>query len=120
MSKGDTIFNASIGAVITVIFGFTGVSALLGGGIAGFLQREESRIGARTGAISGAIASLPFALVLGFGMTFFFGIPSARLGFPDGLEIVIILLLVVPLIFLWNIGLGAAGGYIGGYLQKES
>jgi hypothetical protein len=37
--------NAVIGAAVTVGLSFTGVSPLLGGGTAGYLQRESSKRG---------------------------------------------------------------------------
>jgi hypothetical protein len=54
--------------VVTVVLSFMGFSTLLGGGIAGYLQDEPPKRGARVGAISVGIAVLPVVLVrvLGF------------------------------------------------------
>ncbi|MUV56317.1 hypothetical protein SAMN04487947_3330 [Halogeometricum rufum] len=119
MSTENTLKNAVIGAVVTVALSFTAVSPVLGGGVAGYLQRESPKRGARIGAISGAIASLPFFLVLVLGLVTLFGTAMGGFGVPGGVELVIIFLVVLPLLFAWNVGLSALGGYLGAYLRSE-
>ncbi|WP_254832766.1 DUF5518 domain-containing protein [Haloglomus salinum] len=111
--------NAAIGAVVTIVFSFTGFSALLGGVIAGYLQQVPPKRGVKTGAISGGIAVVPILLVLGLGFGLFLLQPSA-LGAPGGVELAIILLVMFPLLFGWIIGLSAAGGYVGAYLYSNA
>jgi hypothetical protein len=113
-----TLKNAAIGAVVTVGLAPTGFSALLGGGIAGYLQRESPKRGARVGAISGGLASLPVVLVLLLGASLFL-LPTTQFGVPGGLELVIILFVMFPLLFAWTIGLSAVGGYLGAYLRSD-
>jgi hypothetical protein len=119
MVERTELRNAAIGAVVTVVLSFTGFSALLGGGIAGYLQGEPPKRGARVGAISGGIAVLPILLVLVLGFVLLLGQPAA-LGVTGGVELAIILFVMFPLLFAWIIGLGAVGGYLGGYLRTES
>ena len=119
MVERTELRNAAIGAVITIFLSFTGFSALLGGGVAGYLQQVPPKRGARTGAISGGIAAIPILLVLVLGFGLFLLQPSA-LGVPGGVELAIILLIMFPLLFAWIIGLSAAGGYVGAYLRAES
>ena len=119
MVDRDELRNAVIGAVVTVVLSFTGFSALLGGGIAGYLQGEPPKRGARVGAISGGIAVFPIVLVLLLGFVLYLGQPSV-LGIGGGLNLVIILFVMFPLMFAWIIGLSSVGGYLGGYLQTES
>lgn len=64
MSEGDTLLTAVIGAVVTLVLSFTVFSPLLGGGVAGYLQRGNRAGGIRVGALSGAIAAIPFLLLL--------------------------------------------------------
>lgn len=111
--------NAAIGAVVTIVLSFTGFSPLLGGGIAGYLQKVSPKRGAKTGAISGGIAVVPILLVLGLGFGLFLLQPSA-LGVPGGVELAIILLVMFPLLFAWIIGLSALGGYVGAYLYSSA
>jgi len=119
MVERTELKNAVIGAVVTIIFSFTGFSALLGGGIAGYLQKVPPKRGAKTGAISGGIAVVPILLVLGLGFGLFLLQPSS-LGVPGGVELAIILLVMFPLLFAWIIGLSAIGGYVGAYLYSNS
>jgi len=54
-----------------------------------------------------------------FGFVLYLGQPAA-LGVGGGLNLVIILFVMFPLMFAWIIGLSAVGGYLGGYLRTES
>lgn len=114
MGKGDTLLNAVIGAVVTVVLSFVGVSPLLGGGVAGYLQQERRKRGAVVGALSGALATLPLVLLL-IGGVVLVGVT----GLPGGPELLVILLLVFPLLLAWNVGLGALGGYLGVVVREE-
>ncbi|KAB1190459.1 hypothetical protein GJR96_15890 [Haloferax sp. MBLA0076] len=121
MSDTNTLRNAVIGAVVTIVLAFTAISPVVGGAVAGYLQQERPNRGARVGAISGVIASIPFLLVLALGVVVFFGTSTTGgFGAPGGVELAIILLLIVPLGVLWNAGLSAAGGYVGAYLRMKS
>jgi hypothetical protein len=120
MGEGDTFLNAAIGAVVTVVFSFTGFSPLVGGGVAGYLQRGSRRDGAKVGAISGVLAFLPFVLLLFLGFGFLVAMPmTGGFGLPGFVELLVILLVIFPLLLLWNVGLGAVGGYLGIYLREE-
>jgi hypothetical protein len=119
MVERTELKNAAIGAVVTIVLSFTGFSALLGGGVAGYLQKVPPKRGAKTGTISGGIAVVPILLVLVLGFGLFLWQPGA-LGVPGGVELAIILLVMFPLLFAWIIGLSAVGGYLGGYLRTES
>ena len=63
MGKDDTLLNALLGALVTVVLSFTGFSPILGGAAAGYLQQNGPGDGARVGALSGLVASLPVLLV---------------------------------------------------------
>jgi hypothetical protein len=118
MGQGDTLLNALIGAGVTVVLSFSGFSPLLGGAAAGYLQREDRREGARVGAISGALAALPFLglMIILFG---FFGLFAA--GSPGGAGIMLVFGLFALLFGLaWSVGLSAVGGYLGVYVAEET
>lgn len=121
MGEGDTLLNAGIGALVTVVFSFTGFSPLVGGGVAGYLQRGTRRGGAKVGALSGGLAFLPFVIlfVLFFGFFALAPMTGGGFGMPGFIEVVVILLVVFPLLLLWNVGLSAVGGYLGVYLREE-
>lgn len=120
MGKGDTLLNALIGAGVTVLLSFTGFSPLVGGGVAAYLQGGDRSEGIRVGAISGAVATLPFVL-----FTFFvfgaFGLFAAggRGGLAFGAFGIAIFMIVFFFALLWNVGLGAGGGYLGVYIAQE-
>ena len=118
MGQGDTLLNAVVGAAVTVVLSFIGFSPLVGGGIAGYLQRGTRTSGAKVGALSGAFAVIPTLLFvfLFFGV---FLVGMAGGGFPGGPELFIFLLVAFPFLVLWNVGLGAAGGYLGVYVYEE-
>jgi hypothetical protein len=121
MGKGDTLLNAVLGAVVTVVLSFTGFSPILGGGVAGYLQRETRRDGAVVGAISGALATIPFLflIVVGFGFLLAGPLMAGGFGLPGGVELLIVVFVMFPLLLLWNGVLGAAGGYVGTYVYEE-
>lgn len=121
MGEGDTLLNAVIGAAVTVVLSFTGFSPLVGGGVAGYLQQSSRRNGAKVGALAGALAFIPFLLmiVLGFGVFLAVPVMHGGMGLPGGVELLVLLLIVFPLAFVWNVGLGAVGGYLGTYLREE-
>lgn len=121
MGKRDTILNAAIGTAVTVLLSFTGFSPLLGGGVAGYLQRDGRTSGAKVGALSGLLVSVMFLLfsVLFFGL-FLVGLsPVGMFGVPGGPELLIVLAGFVPFVFVWNVGLGALGGYLGAYIHED-
>jgi hypothetical protein len=120
MAKGDTLLNAVVGAVVTVLLSFTGVAPVLGGAVAGYLQRESRASGAKVGALSGAIAFLPALLFLFVVMGFFaLGPMMGGTGLPGGVELLVVVLILFPLFVLWHVGLGALGGYLGAYVREE-
>lgn len=118
MGKDDTLLNAVIGAVVTVVLSFTGISPLIGGGVAGYLQQGTHKSCAKVGALSGGIAFFPFLLLVFFGVVYL-GILAGGFGIPGGVELLIIAFLFFPMIFLWSLGLGGIGGYLGAYLREE-
>ncbi|MDG5777399.1 DUF5518 domain-containing protein [Haloarculaceae archaeon H-GB2-1] len=120
MSEGDTLINAVIGAVDTVVLSFTGFSPILGGMVAGYLQRGDRAGGIRVGAISGAIAALPFLLLFFvFGGFLFTGsMMGGGMGVPGGFVVVLLFGFVFALI--WSVGLSALGGYLGVYIATET
>jgi hypothetical protein len=111
--------NAVLGAVVTIALSFTGFSPLFGGGTAGYLGREPPKRGARTGAISGGLATLPIVLILVLGFVLYLGRASI-FGLPGGVELAIVLSVMFPLLFAWTVGLSAVGGYLGAYLARET
>jgi hypothetical protein len=112
--------NAVIGAVVTVVLSFTGFSPILGGMVAGYLQRGDRAGGIRIGAISGAIAALPFLLLVFVfgGFLFTDSMMGGGMGVPGGFVFVLLFGFVIALI--WSVALSALGGYLGVYIATET
>ncbi|MFB6114324.1 MAG: DUF5518 domain-containing protein [Halodesulfurarchaeum sp.] len=119
MGQGDTLLNAVIGAVISVVLAFLPFSPVLGGAVAGYLQRGSRRGGLRVGAISGLITMLPlFGVGVVFGGAFFvpvFGMDPGAL-----LSLGIVLIGVIAFFVLYTVALAAVGGYVGVYVATET
>ncbi|WP_435118780.1 DUF5518 domain-containing protein [Halolamina sp. C58] len=113
MATDNTYVNAVVGAAVTVCLSFLGVSALLGGATAGYLERRD---GGRVGALSGVFAAIPMAgVVLLFG-----GFLFAFLGFGDAFAGGIVILLVgVLFVAVTTVALSTVGGVLGVYLAEE-
>ena len=119
MGAGDTWMNALIGAVVTVVTSFTGISPVIGGAVAGYLNQRD---GVKVGALSGAIAVVPLLLLVGLFGSFLAIVPmmggGPRAGMGAGLGLVF-LLFAFGFLLVVSLGLGAVGGYVGEYLHRE-
>lgn len=120
MGEGDTLLNAVIGAVVTVLTSFVPVSPVIGGAVAGYLQRRD---GLSVGALSGVLAAIPLVALFGLLLTFFgvflgFGAPTELLAF--GALGLFGLLLVFAVLVLISALLGALGGLLGVYIYEET
>ncbi|MFC4248252.1 DUF5518 domain-containing protein [Natribaculum luteum] len=107
----NTLVNAVVGAVVTVVLSFLAFSPIVGGAVAGYLERRD---GLRVGAISGAIAAIPL-VTLAFLFVGFFGFFAT--GAPG--FFVFFAAIALPFGLLYSIGLSALGGYVGVYLADE-
>lgn len=122
MDTQRTGIGVLVGALVSIVAGFLPfvslVAPLLGGAVAGYLQREGYRAGATAGALMGVLLAalgvvgqllstvlppFPAAVILG---------PWAR-GFGLGLDSVVVLLVASAGLLVL---VGALGGAIGGWL----
>ena len=114
VSTDNTLLNAVIGAVATFGLSFTGISPVLGGALAAYLEGGDTGDGLRVGALSGLIAALPLGLLVVAGFALFaFGSTGAVIG---GITLLII---GVTLVAGYVVALSALGGVIGVYLTDE-
>lgn len=104
-----------IGGVVAVLLSFLPLSTVLGGGVAGYLDRGDGRRGTAAGAVAGAIASLPYLLV-----GLYLGVGDAALPGPElALSPTIVIGGVTAFAITYAVGLGTLGGLLGGYMREE-
>lgn len=117
MTEKRTWRNALIGAAVTVFGSFIPFSPILGGGVAGYLQKGSLEDGVTVGTLSGVFAAVLFgALGALFLVPFaFLGLFGARGGPP--------MAMFVLMGFVWlfyTVVLSVLGGAIGVYLSEET
>lgn len=114
-AEPNTLLNVLVGAAVTVVTApLLPFAAIVGGGVAGYLQRGDLREGATVGALSGAVASVPaFLLVWVVVGVLFLGL--------DGLFALttVIALVLLAVVVGYLVGAGALGGALGAYLRGE-
>ncbi len=111
----NTLMNAIVGAVVTVVTApALPFAAIAGGGVAGYLQGTDLGEGAKVGAISGAIATVP---------AFFFAwfVAAFLLLGADPVLALTSVFAVLLFVFVagYLVGAGALGGALGAYLHRE-
>jgi hypothetical protein len=108
----STGINAILGGLVGIVLAFLPFSTVLGGGVAGYLEGGDPKAGLRVGTLAGLIMVVPFVLIMFFAL-FLLGFA----GIPRAIGIVGVLALVF--VAVYTIGLGALGGYLGGYVKNE-
>ena len=114
-SEPNTLVNVVVGAAATVVTTpLLPVAAVFGGGVAGYLQHRDLAAGAKVGALSGAVASIPafFLAWLVVGVFLLGGVGAAALG---GVFALVAFLAVAGYLVV----AGALGGAAGAYLRQE-
>lgn len=119
-SERNTLVNALLGAVVTVVFSFVPLSPVLGGMLAGYLQRGTRGEGLRVGALSGLFAAVPFVLFVLFVVSALTAIPVGADGLALGLAGLALAVTLFAFAAVYAVGLGAIGGYLGAYVAAET
>jgi hypothetical protein len=119
VTEPDTATNAIVGAVVSVVGGFIPLSPLLGGAVAGYLERADRTAGARVGGFSGLVASVPIFVLFAFLIGGLF-VVSAEISVGIGAGVVALTLAAALLVAVaYMVLLGAVGGYVGAYLNED-
>ena len=111
----STPLNALVGAAVTVVTApLLPFAAVVGGAVAGYLERGNLVEGAKVGALSGIVAAVPAAflawlvvgvLLLGADPVFAFTSVFAAV--------------LASFVVTYLVGAGAFGGALGAYLRRE-
>lgn len=111
--------HAVLGGVATSVLSFLPFSPVIGGGLAGYLERSESDRTISVGTIAGLLPMVPVVVILLFVLV---GVVSGLLAVEQGGAAVVggagifFALMVVATV---GATLGALGGYLGGRLAEE-
>lgn len=115
VNTDNTLLNAVVGAVATIGLSFTGISPVLGGALAAYLDGGDTEDGLRVGALSGLIASIPVGAILVIALLF---LPlTGDLGVAIGGLVIVVVIVAIGVGY--TVALSALGGAIGIYLVDE-
>ena len=120
MAEGDTLANAVIGGIASILLAFVPFSPVLGGIVAGYLQGGDRGAGLRVGAYAGVVAAIPLVLFLLFG-SLLAGVVlagDALLGVGAVFGFGFFVLIVIG--GLYTVALGAVGGWLGNYVKYDT
>ena len=117
MAEGDTLANAVVGGIASILLAFVPFSPVLGGALAGYLQGGERGAGLRVGVYAGVVAAVPLALLLLFGSVLA-GIAFAGDALLGAGVVLFLVLIVVG--GLYTVALGAVGGWLGNYVKYDT
>lgn len=115
-SSIGTLRNGLVGGTVGAVLSVLPLSEVLGGAIAGYLDRGAGRGGPRAGAVAGLVAYLPYLLVA----TYLAVSPGIALPGPElalSREVVIAGAATVALVYV--VGLSVVGGMLGGHLHDR-
>lgn len=114
------VSNAVIGAVAAMVLSFIPFAQVLGGIVAGYLERGDRVRNVWVGALSGVFAALPIMIVLGFLSVGLVRGTSAAAAFDARVLVVGVMVATVLGGVLVSAVLGAIGGYLGGTVFTDS
>lgn len=113
-TQGRTVRDGLVGGTVAAVLSFLPLSEVLGGGIAGYLNRGTGRSGVVVGAVAGLVAFLPYLLVgLYLAVTPGIALPGPDLGLSRG----VVIAGVASVAFVYVMGLSALGSLIGSTLS---
>lgn len=112
-TRGRAIRDGLVGGTVAALLSVLPLSEVLGGGVAGYLNRDTGGNSVAVGAVAGLVAFLPYLLVgVYLAMS-----PGVALPGPDlGLSRAFILAGATSVAFVYVMGLSALGSLLGNSL----
>jgi len=120
LAAPDGVTNALVGAVVSVVVSFVPFSSVVGGFVAGYLQRGDRGESTRVGALAGLFTVLPVAVLVLFVVG---GLAAgvAEVGATGGALLILSGTLFALLSALAvTVGLSALGGYLAARAEERS
>lgn len=114
----NTLVNALVGGIVSILIAFIPFSTLVGGFVAGYLHDADRSAAIRVGAFAGLVALVPAVLL---GLVIFIVLAGGlAYGAPSASFLLILVLLVGGTIsILYTIGASAVGGYLGAIVAED-
>jgi hypothetical protein len=113
--EGQTLKNASLGAIVTTVFYFFGplavIAPIFGGFMAGYLQHHGASGGIKAGGLKGLVMMIPAIGLATIAAGILSGMPMIG-GFLSGSILVVVLVVVGH-----SVAVGLIGGLFGGLLS---
>jgi hypothetical protein len=122
MAEGDTLVNALVGGVASIVLSLVPFSPVLGGAVAGYLEGGSRGDGLRVGFYAGLVAAVPVVLVLLGGLALA-GVVVLGAGPRAGAGIGLVVLVVGGALVvggLYTVGLSTLGGWLGNYVKYDT
>lgn len=123
MAEGDTLVNAVLGALVTILLtSLIPFAPVAGGALSGYLEGGSRDDGLRVGAVSGAIALVPLVLFIAFAGSFFLAMFAGGFGMSRMMGGFGAVALFFGLLFglVYVVGLSALGGWLGNYVKYDT
>lgn len=115
-SRVGSLTSGLAGGAVAVFLSFLPLSEVLGGGVAGYLDRGAGRRGTTAGVVAGLVGSLPY-LVVGVSLA---ASPGIALPGPElALSREAVLAGATGVAVVFAVGLSVLGSLIGGSLRDE-
>lgn len=111
-----SVIAGLVGGVIAVLLSILPLSEVLGGAVAGYLDRRSGRRGTAAGVVAGAVASLPYLLV----GTYVALSPAIALPGPElALSRELTVAGATGVAFVYVVGLGVLGSLVGAWIHDQ-
>lgn len=111
----STLRNGLVGGVVAILLSVLPFSTVIGGGLAGYLDRKSGHHGSGAGAVAGTVAFVPYLVVGTYLVLADVALPGPELSVSPTLLVAG----VTAFAFVYTVGLGVLGGLAGAYVRED-